>query len=111
MRELSMETKQKCFTKKKVIFLTVMTAFVYFISFLLLFDCGHFPFVPDWFWGQAGLFVIIGSIVAWILIMKVLVRKSVKVRIVLTLFGLSVIAAVLTWWIMENSSISIHMFG
>ena len=100
--------------KRKILLVcleVVCLVLVYFISFMLLFDCGHFPFVPKWFWGQVGLFVIIGVSVAWILIMIILIRKNNKIRIALTLLGLSVLAAILTWWILENSSFSFHIYG
>jgi len=97
--------------KKDIIILVVTVIFVYCISFYSLFDCGHFSFVPEWFWGWMGLCTIIGFDIVWIFVIRFLVRKNAKIRITLTLLGLAITTAVLTWWILENMSVSIHIFG
>lgn len=106
-----MNEKQRHITKKGVAFLAVMFVIVYFISFISLFDCGHFPFVPKWFWGWDGLFVIVGFCITWIFITAILIKKNIIIRIAMTLLGLAVVAAILTWWILENSSFSFHIYG
>ncbi len=109
------ENKSKAPLRRSDVAATVMLlviAFftVYFISFVLLLDCGHFPFIPEWFWGQIGLYVVVGYSFAWIFMMRVLI-KNIKIRIALILVELAIVAAILTWWIIENSSICINMFG
>lgn len=108
-KDITME--QKSFKKRDVVILVVMLAFVYCISFYSLFDCGHFSFVPEWFWGWIGFCIILGFDVAWILVIRFLIKKNIKIRIILTLLGLTFTTAVLTWWILENTPGSFHIFG
>ncbi|MGA2092173.1 MAG: hypothetical protein ABSH16_02035 [Sedimentisphaerales bacterium] len=106
-----MNETQRHITKKGIVFLSVMCVLTYFISFILLLDCGHFSFVPKWFWGWGGLFAIVGFCIAWAFTMTLMIKKEIKIRIALIMFCLAIMAAILTWWILENSSFSFHIYG
>ena len=103
--------EKRRFKKRNIAALAVLFIFVYGLSFYSLFDCSRFSFIPERFWGRMGFWTIIGFDIVWVLIISFLVRKNLKVRIILILLGLAFATAVLTWWILENSGGSFHIFG
>jgi hypothetical protein len=98
-------------SKQEVIVFAIILLAAFIISFYLLFPIIDSPKTPDLLLGPIGLLLIIGFDIAWVLIMKLLLKSHPKTKMFLMLLGITLSTSFLVWWIIEKTSLFDHMFG
>ena len=86
----------------KVVSIVVLIPIVYAIGVIFLYEPINY-FMDDWFFTWQGVLTVLGFDVIWIIIMVLCPLRSIKVKVVLTLFVLALSASVLTCWALLES--------
>jgi glucan phosphoethanolaminetransferase (alkaline phosphatase superfamily) len=63
------------------------------------------PSMPSWFFGPIGLLMILAIGLIWILLIKSLFKRHIRIKIILMLLGATFLIAILFWWIVGITGI------
>ncbi len=82
----------------EVVFLIILIPVIFYVAMRIFIKPMNSPDMPDWFFGPLGPLIVIGFDVLWIIGMRILPLKNMRVKIYPTLFVLTLSVSALASW-------------
>lgn len=106
-----MEENENRLNKKVIVIFIIIFLSIFIFSFWSLFSVMNSPIIPNWFVGPIGLVLILVFDMIWVITIKSLFKKYIKLKIFLIFLGITLSTSVLAWWLIGKTSFLDHMFG
>lgn len=84
----------------EIVFLIIFVPISFYVAMRIFIKPMNRPDMPYWFFGPIGPIIVIGFDVLWVIAMRILSLKSIRVKIYLTLLVFTLSASVLACWVL-----------